>query len=145
MGGASVILAIIVVLLMRRTQENNKTNVAIAKINLLPVAFGSSLGFSAGLPVILNPLFVLPSVIIPLVNMALAGLAISLHMIPVCVYPILKGTPGVLLSFFGTNGNWGTLWFTIALFVLDVCIMWPIMKINEQVEEMLKAGKGSQF
>ena len=145
MGGASVILAIIVVLLMRRTQENNKTNVAVAKINLLPVAFGSSLGFSAGLPVILNPLFVLPSVIIPLVNMALAGLAISLHMIPVCVYPILKGTPGVLLSFFGTNGNWGTLWFTIALFVLDVCIMWPIMKINEQVEEMLKAGKGSQF
>lgn len=135
MGGTSVILAIIVLLLVRR---GNKEIGAIARLNLLPTAFGSSLGFSVGLPIILNPVFVLPSILIPLINMILAAGAIALHVIPVCVYPILKGTPGILISFFGTNGNWGALVFAIALFVLDLCLMWPFIKINEQVELNLK-------
>lgn len=139
MSGASVILAAIVLLLLR---HGNKEISAIARLNLIPAAFGSSLGFSAGLPIILNPVFVLPSILIPLVNMTLAAGAITMRIIPVCVYPILKGTPGLLISFFGTNGNWTALLFVIVLFALDLCLMWPFIRINERVELKLRLIKG---
>lgn len=139
MSGASVILAVIVLLLLR---HGNKEISAIARLNLIPAAFGSSLGFSAGLPIILNPVFVLPSILIPLVNMTLAAGAITMRIIPVCVYPILKGTPGLLISFFGTNGNWTSLLFVIVLFALDLCLMWPFIRINERVELKLRLIKG---
>ncbi len=136
MGGTSVALAVIVILLLRR---KNKEIEAIAKFNLLPVAFGSTLGFSIGLPLVLNPVFLLPSIVIPLFNMVLAAAAISLGWIPVCVYPILKGTPGILNSFFGTNGYISALIFALLLFLLDLALMWPIIKVNELVEDKLKA------
>lgn len=139
MGGASVILAVIVLLLLR---HGNKEIGAIARLNLIPAAFGSSLGFAAGLPIILNPVFILPSILIPLINMTLAAGAITLHIIPVCVYPILRGTPGLLISFFGTNGNWTALLFVMVLFALDLCLMWPVIRINERVELKLKLSKG---
>ncbi|WP_270262477.1 PTS sugar transporter subunit IIC [Lactobacillus panisapium] len=139
MGGASVILAVIVLLLLR---HGNKEIGAIARLNLIPAAFGSSLGFAAGLPIILNPVFILPSILIPLINMTLAAGAITLRIIPVCVYPILKGTPGLLISFFGTNGNWTALLFVMVLFVLDLCLMWPFIRINERVELKLRLSKG---
>lgn len=139
MSGASVILAAIVLLLLR---HGNKEISAIARLNLIPAAFGSSLGFSAGLPIILNPVFVLPSILIPLVNMTLAAGAITMRIIPVCVYPILKGTPGLLISFFGTNGNWTALLFVMVLFALDLCLMWPFIRINERVELKLRLIKG---
>ena len=139
MGGVSVILAVIVLLLLR---HGNKEIGAIARLNLIPAAFGSSLGFAAGLPIILNPVFILPSILIPLINMTLAAGAITLRIIPVCVYPILKGTPGLLISFFGTNGNWTALLFVMVLFALDLCLMWPFIRINERVELKLKLSKG---
>lgn len=139
MSGASVILTVIVLLLLR---HKNKEINAIARLNLIPAAFGSSLGFSAGLPIILNPVFLLPSILIPLVNMTLAAGAITMRIIPICVYPILKGTPGLLISFFGTNGNWTALLFVMVLFVLDLCLMWPFIRINERVELKLRLIKG---
>lgn len=135
MGGASVVLAVIVLLLIRRDNRENEIN---AKINLLPAAFGSRLGFTVGLPLMLNPVFILPSILIPLINMTIAVAAISLHIIPVCVYQNLKGTPGLLVSFFGTNGNWATLIFTLLLFLLDIFLLLPVIKINEKVELRIK-------
>lgn len=135
MGGASVVLAVIVLLLIRRDNRENEIN---AKINLLSAAFGSSLGFAVGLPLILNPVFILPSILIPLINMTIAVAVISLHIIPVCVYQNLKGTPGLLVSFFGTNGSWATLFFTLLLFLLDIFLLLPVIKINEKIELRIK-------
>lgn len=130
MGGASVVLAVIVLMLLIRSNRENEVN---AKINLLPATFGSTLGFNIGLPLILNPVFLIPSIVIPLINMTLAAAAISLHVIPVCVYQILKGTPGLLVSFFGTNGNWAALIFTILLFLLDIVLLLPVVIFNEKM------------
>lgn len=131
MGGASIVLAVIVIVLLRKEHKEIES---IAQINLLPVAFTSVLGFAVGMPIILNPLFMLPMIIIPLINMTLAAGAIAVHFIPVCVYPVLKGTPGILIAFFGTNGNWTTLLFSLLLFVIDVLILIPIIRIGEKVE-----------
>lgn len=136
MGGASIVLALIVIILL--TERKNKEDENLAKINLLPVMFNSNWGLSIGMPVILNSIFFLPFLIIPVINISLAALAIWLHLISPCVYPVLKGTPGILVAFFGSNGNWMNLIFSIVLFILDVLMLVPILRLSQRIEKGLK-------
>lgn len=134
MGGASIALALIVIVLIAR---KNKESENIAKATLLPVAFDSTWGFMVGMPIILNPALLLSILVIPVINILLAAGAIFCHLIQPCVYPVLKGTPGILVSFFGSNGSWSNLIFSILLFALDVIMFIPTMKLGQQVERGL--------
>lgn len=136
MGGASVVLALIVIILL---SHQNKETENIAKANLLPVAFNSTWGFMIGMPIILDPVLFLPIVLIPVINIIIASIAIFLHIITPCVYPVLKGTPGILISFFGSNGNWSNLVFSICLFILDILMLIPISLLGQRIERKLKA------
>lgn len=135
MGGCAVVLALAVAILIWGRRKETET---VAKMNLWPLLFSSSRGFLVGLPVILNPIYVIQLVFLPVVNMLIAALAISLHIVPTPVYPILTGTPGPLVPFFATNGNWPTLIFSIFLFCLDVVLMIPAVKLDNRTKALLK-------
>lgn len=135
MGGASIVLALIVIILLVR---ENKQRENLAKINLLPALFSSNWGFMVGMPIILNPILFLPFIVIPVVNVLLAAAAIALHIIVPCVYPVLTGTPGILISFFGSNGNWANLVFSILLFILDIVMLIPITLMGQKIEKGLR-------
>ena len=135
MGGCAVVLALAVAILIWGRRKEPET---VAKMNLWPLLFSSSRGFLVGLPVILNPIYVIQLVFVPVVNMLIAALAISLHIVPTPVYPILTGTPGPLVPFFATNGNWPTLIFSIFLFCLDVDLMIPAIKLDNRTKALLK-------
>ncbi|WP_296226989.1 PTS sugar transporter subunit IIC [uncultured Lactobacillus sp.] len=135
MGGCAVVLALVVAILIWGRRKEPET---VAKLNLWPLLFSSSRGFLVGLPVILNPIYVIQLVFVPVVNMLIAALAISLHIVPTPVYPILTGTPGPLVPFFATNGNWPTLIFSIFLFCLDVVLMIPAIKLDNRTKALLK-------
>ncbi|RVU71426.1 MULTISPECIES: PTS transporter subunit EIIC [Lactobacillus] len=134
MGDACVALSLTVVILL---YTHNKQLESIAKINLLPVAFGASNGLAIGLPMILNPLYLLPIIVIPAINELIAAGAITLNLIWPSVYPVLGGTPGILISFFGSNGNWPTFIFTVLLFILDILILIPVVLIGQRISERL--------
>lgn len=135
MGGCAVVLALAVAILIWGRRKESET---VAKMNLWPLLFSSSRGFLVGLPVILNPIYVIQLVFVPVVNMLIAALAISLHIVPTPVYPILTGTPGPLVPFFATNGNWPTLIFSIFLFCLDVVLMIPAVKLDNRTKALLE-------
>ncbi|WP_270449271.1 PTS sugar transporter subunit IIC [Lactobacillus delbrueckii] len=136
MGGCAVVLALAVAILIWGRRKEPET---VAKMNLWPLLFSSSRGFLVGLPVILNPIYVIQLILVPVVNMLIAALAIFLHIVPTPVYPILTGTPGPLVPFFATNGNWPTLIFSIFLFCLDVVMMIPAVKLNNRTKALLQS------
>lgn len=135
MGNAVIFLSLVVVLLL---YTNDKQIEAISKVNLLPTAFGAKNGLAVGIPMILNPLYLLPILIIPAINELIAAGAISTQLIRPCVYPVLDGTPGILIPFFGTNGSWISFIFTILLFILDILILIPFIKIGQRINKELK-------
>lgn len=135
MGDAAIFLTIAVVLLIF---SENKEQEAVTKLNLLPTAFGAKNGLAFGIPIILNPLYLLPIIIIPALNELIAALGISLHLIMPTVYPVLEGTPGILISFFGSNGNWPSFIFTIILFILDILVLIPFIMIGRKINEELR-------
>lgn len=136
MGGCAVVLALAVAILIWSRRKEPET---VAKMNLWPLLFSSSRGFLVGLPVILNPIYVIQLILVPVVNMLIAALAIFLHIVPTPVYPILTGTPGPLVPFFATNGNWPTLIFSIFLFCLDVVMMIPAVKLDNRTKALLQS------
>ncbi len=142
MGDASIALALTVILLL---YTHNKEIEDIAKLNLLPVAFGAKNGLAIGIPLILNPLYLLPVILIPAINELIAAGAISLHLLMPPVYPVLEGTPGILISFFGSNGNWATFIFTILLFILDILLLLPFVIIGRRISEELRAYDQAQI
>ncbi|KRL63012.1 PTS sugar transporter subunit IIC [Lactobacillus psittaci] len=132
-GAAFTVSLIIAVLLLDKSRQNK----LIAKASIFPALFGAFNGFWVAFPIYLNPLLVLPVLVIPLVNIVISSLAIALHLIPVSVYPVLAGTPGVLIPYIGTNGSWQALVMTIALVVLDIYIVMPFYKINMNVQKRI--------
>lgn len=135
MGDACIAMSLTVLLLLYGHHEEKEK---VAKVNLLPVTFGTQSGLSVGLPLILNPLYLLPVVLIPAINELLAAGAISLQLIKPGVYPVLDGTPGLLISFFGTNGNWASFIFTLLLFALDIFLLLPVVWVERKVREEIR-------
>jgi PTS system cellobiose-specific IIC component len=88
----------------------------------------------SGIPVFFNVIFFIPFLVAPLVNMAIAAIALQLHLMPPAVYSVPAGTPGPLIAFLGTNGSWQALIFTVITLFISVLIYIPFVKIAEQVK-----------
>lgn len=128
-GGHGALLALLVAILIAgRRQDYHR----VARWTLIPTLFNSSFAAMVGIPVLMNPLLFLPAIFLPTLNMLIAALAITIHLIPATPYPVLVGTPGPLVSFIATNGNWWVLLFTIGLFILDVWIYLPFVRMLDQ-------------
>lgn len=134
-GGTGVMLALIIAILLFSRHQNKRL---VSKWSLFPAIFNSHYSMMLGIPVLFNPIFLIPFLIAPLVNMLLSALFLTIHWIPAAAYPVPSGTPGPLIAFIGTNGNWLTLIFGAILIGIDVMIYKPFVELSDQVAE--KAG-----
>ena len=133
-GGNGLLLALTVaIIISSRSQGQHQ----VARWTLIPTLFNSEYAAMIGLPIIMNPLYLFPILLLPVVNITIAAGAIMIHLIPPTPYPVLMGTPGPLISFIASNGNWLVLIFTLALFVLDVWCFIPFVKIIDHFEQKL--------
>ena len=128
-GGHGALLALLVAILIAGHRRDYHR---VARWTLIPTLFNSSFAAMVGIPVLMNPLLFVPAIFMPTLNMLIAALAITIHVIPATPYPVLVGTPGPLISFIATNGNWWVLIFTIALFILDVWLYLPFVRILDK-------------
>lgn len=133
-GGDGLVLALIVAILLF---PGSTSLHRVARGSAVPTVFNFDYSSLVGLPVILNPVFLLPFMLLPLVNIAIAAGVTALGLIPATPYPVLLGTPGPLIGFLATNGNWGTLVFTMLLLFLDIALYLPFVRLNFQVEAQL--------
>lgn len=135
-GGNGLLLVLTVaIIIASRTQGQHQ----VARWTLIPTLFNSNYAAMIGLPIIMNPLYLLPIILLPIANILIAAGAIAIHLIPPTPYPVLTGTPGPLISFVASNGNWWVLLFTLALFVFDVWCFIPFVKIIDHFDRTLFA------
>lgn len=136
-GGIGVTLALVIGILWVGRRKNQQT---VAIWSALPAIFNTSLPILFGAQVFLNPFFVLPFVFLPVINMVIASGFIFLHIIPPIVYPVPNGTPGILIPFIGTGGDWRALAVSIALLILDIVVYIPFIKWAFKLEQRRKGG-----
>ncbi len=88
----------------------------LAKMAFVPGLFNINEPVMFGLPIVLNPILVIPFILVPFINSLIGYFFISMEFIPPIAYAVPWTTPGPLIAFFGTGGNW------LALFVGILCL-----------------------
>lgn len=137
-GGVGVALALLIAIIWVNHHRNQR---AVAKASALPVFFNTNLPLMLGAVVMLNPLYLLPFVLLPIFNMLVASGLIMLHILPPLVYPVPVGTPGILAPLIGTGGDWWALVWAVLLLIVDVVAYIPFVKIADQVEDWLQGQR----
>lgn len=141
-GGVGVTLALVIGILWVGHQKNQQE---LAGLSAFPAVFNTGLPILFGSRVFLNPLYLIPFVGLPILNMLVASLLILIHAIPPIAYPVPNGTPGILISFIGTGGDWRALLISVLLVILDTVIYIPFIKMAFAAEERLSEHKEAMY
>lgn len=123
-GGGGCILPLIIAILWASKRKDQRQ---IAKFGLTTSLFNITEPVMFGLPVVMNPIFMIPCAIIPSINLIIAYFATSFGVIGKTVAAAPWITPPVLQSFISTGGNWMAAILTIGLIVLDVFLFLPFV------------------
>lgn len=133
LGGGGCIIALIIAIFISSKREEYKQ---IAKLGTLPSIFNISEPVMFGLPVVLNPIFILPVVLVPAINLIIAYYATSIGLVEKTVAMVPWTTPPVLSAFLATGGDWKAGVLSFLLLVLSVLIYIPfvLMSNKENIE-----------
>ncbi|OAQ56456.1 PTS sugar transporter subunit IIC [Enterococcus thailandicus] len=130
-GGGCILPLVIAILWVSKRQEQRQ----IAKFGLTTCLFNITEPVMFGLPVVMNPIYMIPCALIPSINLVIAYVATSVGLIEKTVAAAPWITPPVIQSFIATGGDVKAAILTVLLIILDVFLFVPFV---------LAANKGRQ-
>lgn len=122
-GGGCILPLVIAILWASKLQEQR----SIAKFGLTTCLFNITEPIMFGLPVVMNPMYMVPCAIIPFINLIIAYAATSLGIISKTVAAAPWITPPVIQSFIATGDDIRAAVLTVILIVLDVFLFLPFV------------------
>ncbi len=137
MGGSGSSLCLLIALLIASKNDGSRK---LAQLSLLPGIFNINELLLFGLPVILNPIFLIPFVFVPLILAFSGYFAVSLGLVPGPTIAVDWTTPPIVGGYTATGSISGSLLqcFNLALGTL---IYIPFVKISDRIKEgRLKAA-----
>lgn len=102
----------------------------VGKIAVAPAFFGISEPMIFGLPIMLNPVMIIPWIICPVVNFILAYTACSIGIVAKYAGVIVFNFPMVATGLL--NGSISIALMEVVLFVIDILIFLPFVKILDK-------------
>lgn len=134
MGGSGMTLGLIIAILI---VSRRKDHLNMAKLSLAPGLFNINEPIIFGLPIVLNPILMIPFIISPLVSVGIAHLTISiLKIIPAPAIGVPWTTPGPLIPFLGTGGNLIALGLGFLCLAISTLIYLPfVIASNKALQE----------
>ena len=124
-GGSGATLGLVIAIILFSKAKDQKS---IAKLSLAPGIFNINEMVIFGLPIILNPIYIIPFVLAPIVNILIGYSAVCLlKIIPPVAYSVPWTTPGPLIPFLGTGGNIMGLIVGIICLIASVLVYAPFV------------------
>jgi len=130
LGGSGCTIGLIIAIYLLSKRDDYR---AIAKLSTPPAIFEINETMTFGLPIVLNPLLVLPFIVTPLVTGTIGYVATKIGFAGVCVYAMPWTTPPILSAWLATGGNIGAVITQIICIVVSVLIYSPfVIAANRQ-------------
>lgn len=123
-GGGGCILPLVIAILWASKRQEQRS---IAKFGLTTCLFNITEPIMFGLPVVMNPIYMIPCAIIPSINLIIAYAATSLGIISKTVAAAPWIAPPVIQSFIATGGDIRAAVLTVILIILDVFLFLPFV------------------
>ncbi|WP_430604721.1 PTS sugar transporter subunit IIC [Enterococcus sp. DIV0125] len=131
-GGGCILPLVIAILWVSKRQEQRQ----IAKFGLTTCLFNITEPVMFGLPVVMNPIYMIPCALIPSINLVIAYVATSVGLIEKTVAAAPWITPPVIQSFIATGGDVKAAILTVLLIILDVFLFVPfVLAANKERQE----------
>lgn len=137
-GGGSTLSMLIIMFFYCKSKRVKK----LGRLSILPSIFGINEPIIFGLPVVLNPVIALPFVLVPMVNIVISYLCMSIGIVPICNGVIMPWTTPPIISGFLSSGWQGAI-LQIVLIALGAIIYLPFVKAmdNNYLSEEAAADK----
>lgn len=117
-GGSGMTLGLIIAIFIFSKREDYKN---IARLSIAPGLFNINEPVVFGLPIVLNPIMMIPFILTPMINIVIGYFAISLGLMNPIGYSVPWTTPGPLIPFLGSGGDWRGL--LVGFFCLFISVL----------------------
>jgi len=140
-GGGSTLSLLIAALLFCKSERIK----GLSKLSILPACFGINEPVIFGLPIVLNPTILVPFIFVPLFNIAVTYLVMSIGLVPICNGIFMPWTTPPVVSGFLSSGVMGAI-FQVIMIAVGTLIYMPFIKsvdnqyLSEEKESAGEAG-----
>lgn len=132
MGGAGTSLCLLIAIFMVAKRQENKS---IAKLGIGPAVFNINEPILFGVPLVLNPIYIIPFILTPLVDTLISYFAIASGLVPRTISMMPWTTPPIIGGFLVT-ASWRGALLAIVNIVVGVVLYLPFVALSEK-----EAGK----
>ncbi|MBO5302919.1 MAG: PTS sugar transporter subunit IIC/EAL domain-containing protein [Lachnospiraceae bacterium] len=132
LGGCGSVLCLIIAIVLFSKRKNTKN---LAKIAFPATLFNISEIIVFGLPLIFNPVYLLPFITVPLTNYMISYGAVYFGLVPKVVREVEWTTP-IFLSGYQATGSWAGAILQLVCLILGVCIYLPFFRKAEKNTEI---------
>ncbi|MCD5002664.1 PTS sugar transporter subunit IIC [Enterococcus saccharolyticus] len=130
-GGAGVTLMLLVAVLIFSKRADHKT---IGKLALGPGVFNINEPIMFGLPIVLNPLFMIPFILAPIATATIAFFATMAGLVSPVVVNVIWVMPAGLSGFLATGGDWRAIVLTIVNLAMALAIWTPFILAANKID-----------
>ena len=123
-GGGSTLSLIIVMVIFCKSQRVKK----LSQLSLVPSIFGINEPIIFGLPIVLNPILLIPFALVPTINIIISYFAMDWGIVPYTNGIQLPWTTPPIISGFLVSG-WQASVLQALLIVLGMAIYYPFIKV----------------
>lgn len=129
MGGCGASLCLVLAILIVGKHRNIRKH---AKISLIPVLFNVNELIVFGIPIVLNPIYLIPFIGVPILLVTTTYMAMQLGAVPYTCHPVEWTTPIVLSGYLSTGSIRGSFLQIFNLILGTLCYV-PFVKADEIV------------
>lgn len=130
-GGSGMTLGLLLAIFIASKRADYRD---LAKMSFVPGLFNINEPVMFGLPIVLNPILVIPFILVPFINQLIGWFFVSMQIIPPVAYAVPWTTPGPLIAFFGTGGNWLALLVGFLCLAVSTLIYLPFVIAANKVD-----------
>lgn len=125
MGGTGMTLGLLIAIFIASKRADHRE---VAKLSIIPGIFQINEPVIFGLPIVLNPIMIIPFIITPLVNI-IVGYFVTViwHLIPSPAIGVPWTTPGIINLFLGTGGNLLSILIGVICLLISIAIYLPFV------------------
>lgn len=130
-GGCGATLCLLIALLLFSKRKGTRN---LMKWSVLPTLFNINEILVFGLPIIYNPIFLIPFILVPVVNFSISYFATYMGWVPVATVNIQWTTPAFINAYLST-GTWRGVALQLVDILIGVAMYAPFVKLYDKKKE----------
>jgi cellobiose PTS system EIIC component len=128
-GGAGATLGLVIAMLLTAKSQYSK---AMARTTIVPSLFNINEPVIFGMPIVLNPVLIIPFIITPLVGGTIAYIATSIGMVNPTYVMVPWTLPAPIGAYLATGGDWRAVVLVLVNIAISVIIYLPFFKMYDK-------------